>query len=119
MKIKLVKTEAPHIHKFVVEFEGYWGDADIFEKREQVYEVDSIQESIIVGKLMEAFCCMSAERIDSRKYPSLVPFWEDEETYLYDVIPYNADQFDAYLHVTKYAIYYYDFSGNKFHVMPA
>lgn len=118
MKIKLEPVEAQYHHKLVVEFDGYFGDGDLHMKEEQAYEVDSIQDSTIIEKLIKAFDCMSDLKIDTREFPKFVPFWEDEEIYLYDVVPYNADMFDSYLRISNYGIYYYDFSGNKFRVMP-
>jgi len=117
MKIKLEPTESQHKHKFVVEFDGYFGDMDISRSGEQAYEVDSIHDSTIVEKLMTAFDAMSDMTNDTRGFPEIIPFWEDEDIFLYDVVPYNADYFDSYMRVSVYGIYYYDYSGNKFRVM--
>lgn len=118
MKIKLIPTKAQHYHKFVIEFDGYFGDADIHKSVQQVYEVDSIQESKIVEKLVAAFDAMSDTKNKTRKFPEIIPFWEDEDIYLYDIVPYDTDFFDSYMRVSSYGIYYYDYSGNKFRVMP-
>jgi len=119
MKIQLVPTESRHNDKFVVEFTGYYGDMDGKDIGEQAYEVDSLQDSKLIEKLVAAFDAMSDITNDTRGFPEIIPFWEDEDTFLYDIIPYNADFFDSYMRVSDYEIYYYDFSGNKFRVMPA
>ena len=118
MKIKLVPTESQYKHKFVIEFKGFYGDMDGKDSGEQAYEVDSIQDSTIVQKLRTAFDAMSDMTNDTRGFPETVPFWEDEDTSIYDIIPYNADFFDSYMRVSNYGIYYYDSSGYKFRVVP-
>jgi len=117
MKIKLVPTESQYKHKFVIEFKGYYGDMDGKDSGEQAYDVDSIQDSLIVEKLRTAFDVMSDMTNDTRGFPEIIPFWEDEDTLIYDIVPYNADYFDSYMRVSDYEIYYYDYSGNKFRVM--
>lgn len=118
MKIKLVSTESQYKHKFVIEFKGFYGDIDGKDSGEQAYEVDSIQDSLIVEKLRTAFDAMSDMTNDTRGFPEIIPFWEDEDIFLYDIVPYNADFFDSYMRVSDYEIYYYDYSGNKFRVFP-
>lgn len=119
MKIKLVPTESRYNHKFVVEFKGYYGDMDGKDSGEESYEVDSIQDSKLVEKLVTAFDAMSDMTNDTRDFPKIIPFWEDEDVFICEIVPYNADFFDSYLRISGYEIYYYDFSGNKFRVMPA
>lgn len=118
MKIKLVPEEPRYTHKFVIEFNGYYGDMDGKDSGEQAYDVDSIQNSTLVEKLVAAFDAMSDMTNDTRGFPKTIPFWEDEDTFIYDIVPYNADYFDSYMRVSDYEIYYYDYSGNKFRVMP-
>lgn len=114
MRIKLTPVKAPYYNKFVVEFKDFYGDGDVHIVGYQDYPVDSIIDSAIVGKLIESFDAMKEYKNDPRKFPSLIPHWEDEDIYLYDIIPYNADMFDQHLQIEKYSIMYYDYSGNKF-----
>lgn len=114
MRIALTPVKSPHMHEFVIEFKGYYGDADVYVSDSQSYAVDSLIDSDIVGKLVKAFDAMERYENDPREFPSLIPHWDDEELFLYEVIPYNADMFDQYLRINSYTIFYYDYSGYKF-----
>lgn len=54
MKIKLEPIKAEYHHKFVIEFKGYYGDMDGKDSGKESYEVDSIQDSKLIEKLVAA-----------------------------------------------------------------
>lgn len=108
MKIQIQEMTHTYVNRFVVEISGYYGDGDFSDSTVLDFPVDSLEDSIIIGEIVETF--QKLEKNYACDYGSNIPRWEEWD--LNNVLPYSV-LYEQIMRVEDYKIFYYDHNGIK------